>query len=110
MQKTKCYSVRLEKLVSISDRCYKAIAFDGSTAFIPKSQVFGEDFEVQKSNAFWIAAWVLDKDDVSLQFSTKKQAWFCKETGEMLPTYTVEKHVPNKINPVENNIIPELTK
>lgn len=41
--KTKCYSVRLASLVSISDKAYKATAFDGSTAIIPKSQEFGQD-------------------------------------------------------------------
>ena len=54
LMKTKCYSVRLESLVSISARAYKATAFDGSTAIIPKSQVFGQDYDVQKSDAYWI--------------------------------------------------------
>lgn len=74
--KTKCYSVRLQSLVSISDRAYKATAFDGSTAIIPKSQVFGLDYDVQKSDAYWIAAFILDKPDCKLQFSSKKVMWF----------------------------------
>ena len=74
--KTKCYSVRLQSLVSISDRAYKATAFDGSTAVIPKSQVFDQDFEVQKSEAAWIAAFILEKDDCKLQYSDKKVKWF----------------------------------
>lgn len=52
----KCYSVRLESLTRISDKCYKAKAFDGSEALIPESQVFGQDFEVVKSDAYWISA------------------------------------------------------
>jgi hypothetical protein len=74
--KTKCYSVRLESMTLISPKCYKAVAFDGSEALIPASQVFGEDYEVMKSEAWWIASWWLEKDDVSLQFSTKKCKWF----------------------------------
>lgn len=93
--KTKCYSVRLESLVSISDKAYLASAFNGSEAIIPKSQVFGQDFNVTKSDAYWIAAWILEKKD--LQYSSKKEAWFDSDTGRMLPTYTIEKHVPNKI-------------
>lgn len=110
MSKVKCYSVRLESLISISEKCYKATAFDGSTAFIPKSQVYGQDYEVQKSDAYWIAAWFLEKDDVKVQCSFKKEAWFEKETGRRLPTYIIEKHVPTKKTPVENNVISELIK
>ena len=106
--KTKCYSVRLVSLVSISDRAYKATAFDGSTAIIPKSQVFGQDYDVQKSEAYWISVWVLDQKD--LQYSHKKEAWFDKETGKMLPTYHIEKHKPAKVEFVENEPHADLTK
>lgn len=41
--KTLCYSVRLESLVRISDKAFRASAFDGSTAVIPASQIFGVD-------------------------------------------------------------------
>lgn len=95
--KTKCYSVRLQSLVSISDKAYKATAFDGSCDVIPASQVFGQDYDVQKSDAYWIAAWILDKK--SLQYSNKKEAWFDSESGRMLPTYTVEKHKPARVEP-----------
>lgn len=74
--KTKCYSVRLESLVRISDKAYKATAFDGSEAILPKSMVFGNDSEVQKSDAYWIAAFILEKEDCQLQYSTKKVKWF----------------------------------
>ena len=36
--KTLCYSVRLESLVRISDKAFRATAFDGSTDIIPDSQ------------------------------------------------------------------------
>lgn len=99
--KTKCYSVRLQSLRMISDKCYKAVAFDGSEALIPASQVFGPDYSVQKSDAYWISAWILGKKD--LQYSSKKEGWF-DENGNQLPTYHVEHHVPEKQTPVENNI------
>jgi hypothetical protein len=75
-KKIKCYSVRLESLTDFSEKSYKAVAFDGSTAFIPKSMVLGEDYEVQKSDAYWIAAFILEKDDCKLQYSSKKVKWF----------------------------------
>lgn len=106
--RTKCYSVRLESLVSITDRAYKAMAFDGSEAILPKSQVFGHDYDVQKSDAYWIAAWILEKKD--LQYSEKKEAWFDSETGEMLPSYSVEHHKPYRKLPVKSNIHADLTK
>jgi hypothetical protein len=76
MAKIKCYSVRLEMLTSISEKAYKATAFDGSTAIIPKSMVLAQDWEVQKSEAYWIAAFILEKEDCNLQFSLKKVKWF----------------------------------
>lgn len=93
--KTKCYSVRLNGLVSISDKAYKAYAFDGSEDIIPKSQVFGMDWDVQKSEAYWIAAWILEKKNI--QYSRKKVAWFDSETGKQLPTYIIRKHIPEKV-------------
>lgn len=50
--KTKCYSVRLESLIQISDKCYLATAFDGSEDYIPVKFIFGYDPAVQKSNAY----------------------------------------------------------
>ncbi len=95
--KIKCYSIRLKSLTSISDKAFKAIAFDGSEAIIPKSHVFGVDYSVSKSDAYWISSWILEKKE--LQYSTKKLGWF-DENGKQLPTYTIEKHVPKKIGPI----------
>lgn len=106
--KTKCYSVRLQSLVSISDKAYKATAFDGSSDIFPASQVFGQDYDVQKSDAYWIAAWILGKK--SLQYSTKKEAWFDSESGRMLPTYTVEKHKPERVEPKSTQPDADLVK
>lgn len=90
--------MRLSSLTQISPKCYKAVAFDGSEALIPSSQFFGQDNSVSKSDAYWISAWILGKKD--LQYSAKKEAWF-DEKGNMLPTYHVHKHVPEKVEPVE---------
>jgi hypothetical protein len=105
--KTKCYSVRLQSLVSISDKAFKAIAFDGSEAIIPKSQVLGQDYDVHKSEAYWISAWILEKKDI--QYSYKKAAWF-DENGRMLPDYKIEKHKPPKVEPVISNLHEDLVK
>lgn len=105
---TKCYSVRLQSLVSISDKAYVATAYDGSEAVIPKSQVIGPDNDVEKSEAWWISAWILEKKDI--QYSSKKAAWFDSKTRKRLPGYTVERHTPAKKQPKENNAIDELKK
>lgn len=105
--KTLCYSVRLESLVRISDKAFKATAFDGSSDIIPASQVFGMDYEVQKSDAYWISAWILERK--SIQYSSKKQAWF-DENGRQLPTYTIERHTPEKKEAKESNVINELKR
>lgn len=93
--KTKCFSVRLESFTQISDKCYKATAFDGSSDFIPASQFFGVDYDVQKSNAYWISAWILEKKNI--QYSDKKTAWFDSENGRMLPTFKIEHHTPEQV-------------
>ena len=103
--RTLCYSVRLESLVRISDKAFHATAFDGTNDIIPASQVFGRDYEVMKSDAYWISAWILGKKNI--QYSGKKQAWF-DENGHMMPTYTIERHTPEKLEPKESNIIEEL--
>ena len=101
-----CYSVRLESLTDISAKCCKAYAFDGSEALIPKSQIFGQDYSVQKSEAYWISEWILKQK--TIQYSSKKEAWFDSVTRKKLPTYVIEKHKPNAVEPLENNIIEEL--
>jgi len=105
--RTLCYSVRLESLTRISDKAYKAVAFDGSSDVIPASQVFGQDWDVQKSDAYWISAWILSKK--SIQYSQKKQAWF-DENGKMLPNYTIERHTPDKVEAKESNEIDDLKR
>lgn len=92
---TKCYSVRLDSLVSISDKCYLAKAFDGSESLIPKSQVFGQDYGVSKSEAYWISAWILQKKEI--QYSIKKWTNFSK-AGKDIGQVEFTHHKPKKIN------------
>jgi hypothetical protein len=108
--KTKCYSVRLASLVSISDKAFKATAFDGSEAVLPKSQVFDCDFDVQKSDAFWIATWILEKKN--LQYSDKKIGWFNPETRQIEPNIEiiVERHIPQKKKITNHKPIIELQR
>ena len=106
--KSLCYSVRLSSLTAISDKCYKATAFDGSEALIPKSQVFGQDYSVSKSEAYWISEWILKQKD--LQYSGKKQATFDSVTRKEVPVWIVEKYEPTKIDLLENNTIAALKR
>lgn len=91
----KCYSVKLQSLKDISHKCFLATGFDGSEAFIPKSQYFGES-----GSGHWISAWILEKKD--LQYSTKKHAMFDRNTGRMLPEITYKRHTPDKVEPVDS--------
>lgn len=109
MTKVKCYSVRLQSLESISEKAYKATAFDGTTAIIPKSQVFGQDYDVQKSDAWWISAWILEQKE--LQFSSKKESYFDKELSHgSNEGIEIERHVPEEIDVVEVEPISDLMK
>ena len=105
--RTKCYSVRVESMRKISDKAYAVRSFDGSEDIIPVSQVFGPDYDVQKCEAYWIAAWILPKK--SIQWSDKKKAWF-DEDGNRLPDYTIEKHKPTKVAAKENTEIATLKR
>lgn len=105
--KTKCLSVRLKSLELISHKAYKATDFNGNTDIIPASQVMGVDYDVLKSEAYWITEWILDKKNIT--YNSKKIAWF-DENSQMIPFYTIEKHCPVKIEPKNSNIIDELIK
>lgn len=107
MKKTLCISVKVESLIPISDKAYKVRSFDGSEDILPKSCVFGQDYEVQKSEAYWVASWILGKKKI--QYSNKKQRWF-DESGKMLPTVTYERHTPTKEKPVNDNTISDLKR
>lgn len=92
----------------ISAKCYKATAFDGSEALIPKSQVYGQDYDVQKSDAYWITAWILEQKD--LQYSNKKVAFFDSYTGKRLPNVTIEVRTPALIEPQPVKVDESLTR
>ena len=98
--KSKCYSVRLKSLIQISAKCFKAEAFDGSEALIPASQIFGIDYDVSTSNAFWISDWILEQK--KLQYSSKKAGWYDPESGQIRPHIIIEHHIPKKIEVKEN--------
>ena len=107
MKKTQCFSVRLESLNSISEKAYKARSYDGSEDILPKSCILGKDYEVAKSDAYWIASWILPKKNI--QYSRKKEAWF-DEKGNKLPEYSIVRHKPMRIEPISDNSIKELER
>lgn len=110
MSKVKCYSVRLESLISVSEKCYKATSFDGQTALIPKSQVFGQDYDVQKSDAYWISAWILEQKQI--QYSTKKFTFFDKEKADYMSDrgIEIERHIPEEKDCIDVAPIAELVR
>lgn len=99
MKKTKCYSVRLKNLTQISSKCWKAEDWQGETYLIPDSQYFGRDYDVVKSDAHWIAAWIIDKEDCKLMVSTKKIGWYNPSKRKVEPNIVIEviKTTPKKV-------------
>ena len=97
--KTKCYLLKVESLISISDKAVKACCFDGSKDILPKSQIFGETYG-GKSKGYWVAAWILEKKN--LQYSSKKIKWYNPVTKKLTPHVEITKHIPDKIEPKEN--------
>lgn len=104
---TKCYSVRLSLFRSISSKCYLAVAFDGSEALIPASQYYGQDYSVQKSEAYWISEWILEKKE--LQYSTKKWTNFSKD-GRNIGQIEFVHHIPVKLDATTISHNPDLER
>lgn len=103
--RVKCYHVKLESLVSISDKCYKARSWDGREDLIPKSQVIDYD-----CNGYWISAWILERKNI--QYSSKKEAEFMQKGNywQRLPKIEIIKHVPKKIENYDVQVVEELVK
>ncbi len=111
--RTPCYSVKLQSMFSISEKCYKAIAFDGSEALIPTSQVYGKDPDNSREDveAWWISKWILEQKPI--QHSTKRHAFFDSETRKRLadgPLTTYQVHVPQPIKAIESKANESLTR
>ena len=103
-----CVSVRLESMYQISDKAFKARDFNGNEDIIPASQVFGIDYDVVKSEAWWISKWILEKK--SITYSGKKTAWFSPDSRTKRQSITVTRHTPEDVKPVEQNEIDSLAK
>lgn len=108
MSKILCYSVKLRDLVSISEKAYLAISYNGAENILPKSQVRGRDYTPKKSTAYWISAWILEKKNV--QFSSKKKAWLDSESGKVFPDIVYTHHVPEKVVKIKENYDDSLFK
>ena len=104
--RVKCISIRLQNLVRITDKAYKATDFNGNTDIIPASQIYGEDNEVGKSDAYWVTEWILNKKNLTCR--RKKERFFDLATRRQIQTCTVEYHKPIKIAPVNENKITTL--
>lgn len=100
--RVKCYSVRLKSLTRISDKCNLAEDWQGNKDLIPESQIFGQDWEVLKSDAYWISCWILEKKKIS--FSIKKCAWIDNDNFKVYPNIEVAHHIPKEIEPIKRNI------
>ena len=103
----KAYSVRIKSIKDISDKAVSIESFDGRKDIFPNSQILANDYDVSKSIAIWVSAWILEKKNI--QFSKKKVAWF-NEIGEMLPQYKIKKHVPERKTPVKTEPAKELVR
>lgn len=96
-------SVRVKSVKEISPKAVLLTAFDGSEDIFPKSVIYGYDNEVEKSDALWIAAWILPKKN--LQYSPKKMRFF--GGGESVE---VTRHRAERKKPVTSNEIANLER
>jgi hypothetical protein len=110
MKKTFCHSVRVKSCTQISPKAVRIETFDGRSDIFPSSQVFHSDFAVHKSEALWIAAWILEKKDI--QWSSKKSGWYNPAKGKVEPVMSVEveKHVPEQVAAIQSQPDAELIR
>lgn len=108
-KRVKVISVKLESLTDISPKAYLARSFNGAECILPKSQVFGQDWSSRKSDAYWIAEWILSKKEI--QYSSKKEGWWNTDKGEV-ETFKikVERHIPEKKEAQEQVINQDLMR
>lgn len=112
MSRVKCYLVKLAELRAISPKAYLAVCFDDREVVIPRSQVFGVDLSSTKSDAYWIAAWIVEKH--GLQHSQKNFGWYDRSKpvrSVRCGTFKrIERIVPKRVEPVEVSADPELLR
>ena len=53
---------------------FKAVAFDGTSDIIPKSEYYGPDTETTKSKGYWIAEWILKRKILQRKTKNPKDA------------------------------------
>ena len=103
IMRIKCYSVRVANISQISSKAYKVVSYNGAEDIVPTSCIYGRDWDVLKSEAYWIASWILEQKQI--QYSCKKVAWFDKTTKKKLPTYEITNHLPVEIKAKDSNEI-----
>lgn len=91
---TKCISVRLKALFPISEKAYKAIAFDGTSDLIPASEYFGLDTETTKSRGYWIAEWILKRKILQRKTNDPKVAWFDENRNRCAAPERIKRREP----------------
>ena len=104
----KCILVKLSEIADISPLAIKVKDFNGNTAIIPKSQVFGYE-EGNGYEACWVSEWIVKQKHIT--FSHKHEAWFNTGTRKLSSQQkTVTHYKPAAIAPVESNLIESLKR
>ena len=102
----KCYLVKLKSLIRISDKAYKATAFDGTEDILPVKMVIARESSITTSEAWWVSAWILERKKIP--YSKKDHKYFDIETLKEKPEVIIEKHKPKPLTPVASNEISSL--
>jgi hypothetical protein len=110
MKKTKCFSIKLKSIKEYSNQSFLITLWSGQQVFIPKSHVFGNDHEENKSEAHWISEWILNKKQVPIP--DRRAGWYNHAIGRIEPCFstTIEHHTPKKIVFDSQTVIPESLK
>jgi hypothetical protein len=100
----KCYKVKLKDLSSISEKAYKATAYDGSSCILPKSQVI----RPIDNDAWYISTWIMDQKEI--QHSKKNIFMVDTSTMQARPFVVIEHHVPKQIENLNSEPNDELIR
>ena len=105
MAQVKCYLVKFKDLISISEKAFKAVAYDGSECILPKSQVVRPG---SNDNDWYVSCWIMDQKEI--QHSKQKVFMVNSETMQIRPFVVIETHVPEQISVIKTEANADLVK
>ena len=103
----KCLAVNCVSQRPISLKAFVIELENDKECILPYSQYYG-DVKNSGGDTIWLSDWIVEKK--GLEPVPGMQAFYDEKTSELYLSYTVERHTPDPVEPLEHNFIDELHK